>query len=95
MILLPLAVLLCGYALLLFLWRSKMIGFALDGAIDDRRGPLVLSGLVCLTLFSILCVSVADLTRTMRAHSESATMLLASLSPAAHRQWQLRHADAW
>lgn len=95
MILLPLAVLLCGYALLLFLWRSKMIGFALDGAIDDRRGPLVLSSLVCLTLFAILCVSVADLARTMRSRGEPAALLLSSLSPAAHRQWQLQHADAW
>ena len=85
MILLPLAVLLCCYALLLFLWRSKMIAFALDGAIDDRRGPLILATVVCLALFAIFCISVKDLVDTMKSRGESAALLFSSLLPPAHR----------
>jgi hypothetical protein len=84
-ILLPVAVILCGYALFLFLWRSKMIAFALDGIIDDRRGPLVLACTVSLALFAIFCISVKDLVDTMRSRGESAQMLFASLLPPAHR----------
>lgn len=87
MILLPVAILLCAYALLLFLWRSKMIAFALDGAIDDRRGPLVLATVVCLALFSIFCLSIKDLVDTMHERDESATLLFSSLLPGSQQRW--------
>jgi hypothetical protein len=82
MILLPVATALCFYALFLFLWRSKMIAFTTTGAVDDRRGPLVLAGVVCLALFSIFVLALKDLVDTMSERGETAGMLFASLLPA-------------
>lgn len=82
LILLPVAVALCFYALYLFLWRSKAIAFATDAPIDDQRGPLVLAGVVSLALFSIFVISVKDLVDTMSARGETAAHLLASVLPA-------------
>lgn len=81
MILLPLAVLLCAYSLALFLWRGHMIAYSVNGAIDDKRGPLVLASVVVLALLSILVLSIVDMARTMHEQGQGAAMLLASLVP--------------
>lgn len=81
MILLPLAMILCFYALALFLWRSKMIALTIDGIIDDRRGPLCLAVVVCLALTAILVLSVHDLVLTMSKKEQDFTFLLSSVLP--------------
>ena len=85
MILLPLAVLLCAYALALFLWRGHMIAYSVNGAIHDKRGPLALATVVVLALVSILVLSIVDMARTMHDQGQGARELLASLVPAAPR----------
>jgi hypothetical protein len=81
MILLPVAIVLCAYALFLFLWRSRMIAYSVNGAIDDRRGPLVLALVVVLALSAIFIVSVVDLSTTMKAKNQHAMLLLLSFLP--------------
>lgn len=81
MILLPLAMLLCFYALALFLWRSKMIALTVDGIIDDRRGPLCLAGIVSMALVAIFILSVHDLMSTMSAKQQDLAFVLSSIYP--------------
>lgn len=81
MILLPLAMLLCFYALALFLWRSKMIALTVDGIIDDRRGPLCLAAIVSMALLAIFIFSLHDLVSTMSAKQQDFTFILSSIYP--------------
>jgi len=82
MILLPLATVLCFYALALFLWRSKMIALTVDGIIDDRRGPLCLAAMVVMALFAILILSVHDLVLTMSTKQQDFQFLMSSFTTA-------------
>lgn len=61
MILLPLAILMCGYALMVFLWRGSRIAQKQVGYIDDWRGPLLLAVVVATALSGIFIVSTVDL----------------------------------
>lgn len=81
MILLPLAMVLCFYALALFLWRSKMIALTIDGIIDDRRGPLCLAMIVAIALLAIFILSVHDLILTMTAKQQDFAFLMSSCLP--------------
>jgi hypothetical protein len=81
LILLPVAIVLCGYALFLFLWRSHMIAFAINGPIDDRRGPLVLASVVVLALCAIFILSIVDLATTMKEKNQHASLLFLSFFP--------------
>ena len=65
LILLPVAVLMCAYALVVFVWRSKAIAKKQVGYIDDRFGPLALSWVVIAALSAILIVSMVDFAKSM------------------------------
>lgn len=65
MILLPLAVLMCAYALMVYIWRAHAIAKKQVGYIDDRFGPLGLAAVVTLALTSIFIISVVDFTMDM------------------------------
>lgn len=61
MILLPVALLMCGYALVVYYWRSSAIKEKTEIFYDDRRGPLALTCIVVTALFSIMLLSIVDL----------------------------------
>ena len=65
LILLPVAVLMCAYALVVFVWRSKAIAKKQVGYIDDRFGPLALSWVVVAALSAILIVSMVDFAKSL------------------------------
>ena len=65
LILLPVAVLMCAYALVVFVWRSKAIAKKQVGYIDDRFGPLALSWVVIAALSAILVVSMVDFAKSL------------------------------
>ncbi|KAK9825865.1 hypothetical protein WJX81_006134 [Elliptochloris bilobata] len=67
LILLPVAVLMCAYALTVFVWRSRAIAKKSVGYIDDRWGPLGLAGVVALALTAILIISIADFVDQLKA----------------------------
>jgi hypothetical protein len=46
---------------MVFLWRNSQIAMKQAAYIDDRRGPLLLAGLVVTALSAIFIVSAADL----------------------------------
>ena len=60
LLLLPVAVLMCAYALFVFVWRSRAISRKQVGYIDDRYGPLGLAAVVVTALSAILVVSLLD-----------------------------------
>ena len=60
LLLLPVAVLMCAYALFVFVWRSRAISRKQIGYIDDRYGPLGLAAVVVTALTAILIVSLVD-----------------------------------
>jgi uncharacterized membrane protein YidH (DUF202 family) len=61
LVLLPLAMFIVAYATMVFLWRNSQIALKQAAYIDDRRGPLLLAGLVVSALSAIFIVSAADL----------------------------------
>lgn len=61
LVLLPLAVFIVFYAMLVFLWRNSQIALKQAAYIDDRRGPLLLAGLVVSALSAIFLVSCVDM----------------------------------
>jgi uncharacterized membrane protein YidH (DUF202 family) len=69
MILLPVAVLMCAYALVVFLWRSGQIARKQVGYIDDQNGPLCLAVVVVLALSGIFIVSAVDFVQQLRSHT--------------------------
>ena len=79
MILLPLAVAICFYALFVFLWRSRVIALGRQSHIDDRNGPLMLAGMVVCALIAILIISLADMVETMKSQGQDLTFVLSSL----------------
>lgn len=61
-ILLPIAIIMAGYSLLLFIWRANELRTESGTRfIDDRRGPLVLAGIVSVAMATILLIGLADL----------------------------------
>lgn len=60
LLLLPVAIAMCGYAIFIFIWRSQMIAKKRPQHFDDRVGPLGLCTAVVLTLVAILLVSFID-----------------------------------
>ncbi|KAK9918747.1 hypothetical protein WJX75_006519 [Coccomyxa subellipsoidea] len=67
LILLPVAVMMCAYALTVFIWRARAISKKQVGHIDDRFGPLGLAGVVVLALTAILIISIVDFVQQMQA----------------------------
>lgn len=61
LVLLPLATFIVAYATVVFLWRNSQIALKQAAYIDDRRGPLLLAGLVVSALTAIFMVSAVDL----------------------------------
>jgi nitrogen fixation-related uncharacterized protein len=61
LVLLPLALFIVAYATVVFLWRNSQIALKQASYIDDRRGPLLLSGVVVAALGAIFIVSGTDL----------------------------------
>lgn len=61
LVLLPLAVFIVAYSLVVFVWRNSQIAMKQAAFIDDRRGPLLLAGLVISALTAIFIVSCIDL----------------------------------
>lgn len=61
LILLPVALLMCGYSLFVYYWRAKAIREKTDLYYDDRRGPLALTIVVVGALIVIFLMSVVDL----------------------------------
>ncbi|KAL3141644.1 hypothetical protein ABBQ32_004873 [Trebouxia sp. C0010 RCD-2024] len=66
-ILLPVAIVMCVYALTVFIWRAKAISKKQVGYIDDPRGPLGLAGVVVLALTAILILEVLDFVAALKA----------------------------
>lgn len=60
LILLPGAILMVAYALIVFVWRASQIEKKHSGYIDDRRGPLCLAVVVIVSQVAILIVSCVD-----------------------------------
>ncbi len=60
LILLPVAVMMCGYALLTFVWRSHLIQRKTVGQFDDRVGPIGLCATVVAALSAIMILSLMD-----------------------------------
>lgn len=67
-VLLPVAVLMSGYALMVFFWRRGEIKGAARAYIDDRRGPLALSAVIVTALSMIFVVAFADLISLVLHH---------------------------
>ncbi|KAL4436324.1 hypothetical protein ABPG77_009886, partial [Micractinium sp. CCAP 211/92] len=72
-ILLPVAILMCGYALLVFIWRGGQIKDKAATLYDDRRGPLGLAGIIVAALSLIFLVAFADLIHLLRHHGDAPT----------------------
>ncbi|KAL6772253.1 VTC4B [Auxenochlorella protothecoides x Auxenochlorella symbiontica] len=66
-ILLPVALLMCGYALLVYLWRTNQIASRALSYIDDRRGPRALAWLVVAALGAIMTLGIVDLVEEIEA----------------------------
>lgn len=71
-ILLPVAILMSGYSLLVFLWRGTHIRDKSASLYDDRRGPLGLAVLIVTALSLIFLVAFADLVSLIRHHGDPA-----------------------
>jgi uncharacterized membrane protein YidH (DUF202 family) len=66
LILLPVAILMCAYALVVYVWRAKAITRKQVGYIDDPRGPLGLAAVVITALSAILILSIVDFVDSMK-----------------------------
>ncbi len=60
LILLPLGIAMCVYALYVFIWRASNIAKKRAVLFDDRVGPLALCGCVVAALTAITLLSLAD-----------------------------------
>lgn len=69
LIMLPLAVGMCGYALMTFVWRAQNIAKKRPTGFDDRVGPLCLCIAVVVALSAIFIVSIVDLLEVLDAQS--------------------------
>ncbi|KAF6262836.1 VTC domain-containing protein [Scenedesmus sp. NREL 46B-D3] len=71
LILLPVAISMCGYAIFIFKWRSDMIAQKRPQHFDDRVGPLGLCAAVVTALLAILIVSFIDFIDFLQATKPS------------------------
>ena len=62
LILLPISIIFCGYALHTFRWRRKKIQERDPGPYDDGFGPVLLAGLLMFTLTVNFCLQIYELT---------------------------------
>ena len=70
-VLLPIAIVMAGYSLLLFIWRSNELrDQTTNKFIDDRRGPLALAGIVVAALGAIFLVGFVDLVQLLEERGE-------------------------
>jgi uncharacterized membrane protein YidH (DUF202 family) len=69
LILLPVALFITGYALLVYHWRTEAIAQKTDLYYDDRRGPFALTIIITAALSSIFLLSLADLLRSVHRTS--------------------------
>lgn len=69
LILIPMAMIITIYALLVYYWRSKAIKQKQFSYFDDRRGPYLLAGVVVSGLVSIFIISFVDLIQGIRDSS--------------------------
>ena len=60
LILLPLSILFCGYALRTFQWRRKKIQECNPGPYDDGFGPIMLASVLMLVLFIQFCLNLRE-----------------------------------
>ncbi|GAB4819711.1 hypothetical protein N2152v2_006757 [Parachlorella kessleri] len=67
LILLPVGILMCGYALAMFLLRGRDITNHTQKLIEDRRGPLIVATVVVSALSSIFFISLIDLVKEVQA----------------------------
>lgn len=61
LVLLPLAILMVAYALMVFCWRNSQIAMKQASYIDDRRGPFLLVGMVVTAMSAIFIMACVDL----------------------------------
>lgn len=66
LILLPVAIAMCAYALFTFMWRAKLIIRKQVGQFDDRVGPLGLCATVVVALTAIFIFSLVDFIELLR-----------------------------
>lgn len=66
LILIPMAMTITVYALLVFYWRTQAIKHKEFAYFDDRRGPYLLTTVVVCGLTAILLISFFDLIRAIR-----------------------------
>lgn len=72
LILLPLGVAMCGYALHVFVWRATNIAKKRAVHFDDRVGPLALCGAVVVALVAITLLSLVDFFELLAAADAAA-----------------------
>ncbi|KAG2429574.1 hypothetical protein HXX76_010809 [Chlamydomonas incerta] len=72
LILLPLGVAMCGYALYVFMWRATNIAKKRAVHFDDRVGPLALCGAVVVALTAITLLSLVDFFELLAAAESGA-----------------------
>lgn len=65
LILLPLGMVMCVYALWVFVWRAQGIAKKRATQFDDRYGPLALCGAVVVALMAILLITCIDFYEVM------------------------------
>lgn len=65
LILLPLGMAMCVYALYTFVWRASNIAKKRAVQFDDRYGPLALCAAVVTALVAILLISLIDFVEVM------------------------------
>lgn len=65
LLLLPVAILIAGYALYTFYWRLTMIRRREVQYYDDKMGPLVLAGVIITAMTCIFFISLADLVKML------------------------------
>jgi uncharacterized membrane protein YidH (DUF202 family) len=65
LVLLPVALVVCGYALLVYHWRAQAIQEKEFSYYDDRRGPLALAGVLVAALTFIFVVGLIDFVKSL------------------------------
>lgn len=63
--LLPVALIVCGYALLVYHWRAQAIQGKEFSYYDDRRGPLALAGVLVAALSFIFVIGLMDFVKAL------------------------------
>lgn len=67
LLLLPLATIMAGYAVIIFRWRSSRINDLRTKRFDDRLGPVLMTGVVVVGLLAIGVMNVVDIWEVHKA----------------------------